>query len=188
MTRLQTERLILRNWEARDAKAFHRLNNDPEVMHFFPARRTREEADTMMTRWQGLYERDGYCFGAVEEKTSGLCVGLCGLARFPTGIEAGEIRLETGWRLLPEVWGHGYATEAAAAWLRLAFENLHEPGICAFAVPANRASIAVMKRIGMREHPNSPFIHPNVPDSHPHLKEHVLFALSREQCGVSATE
>ena len=41
MIRIETDRLILRNWEDRDREMFHELNSDDKVMEFFPFRRTR---------------------------------------------------------------------------------------------------------------------------------------------------
>ena len=45
MMRLETERLIIRNWEDRDRELFHRINSDDDVMQFFPFRRSRAEAE-----------------------------------------------------------------------------------------------------------------------------------------------
>jgi RimJ/RimL family protein N-acetyltransferase len=43
---LQTDRLILRPFEAGDLKPFSHINADPEVMRFFPAPQTSEETCT----------------------------------------------------------------------------------------------------------------------------------------------
>jgi hypothetical protein len=45
-------------------------------------------------------------------------------------------------------WGAGYATEAAAAWMRRAFDHLDLPRLISITVPANTRSIAVMRRLG----------------------------------------
>jgi RimJ/RimL family protein N-acetyltransferase len=57
--------------------------------------------------------------------------------------------IEIGWRLAREYWGHGYATEAAVAWLQYGFEVLALPRVISIADVPNEKSIGVMKRLGM---------------------------------------
>ena len=87
--------------------------------------------------------------------------------------------VEIGWRLAPEFWGNGYATEAGGELLRFGFEELDLAEIVSFAVRQNEPSMAVMHRLGMRHEPAGDFDHPKVPDTHPHLKRHVFYTLSR---------
>jgi RimJ/RimL family protein N-acetyltransferase len=63
--------------------------------------------------------------------------------------------LEVGWRFFQHTWGHGFATEAAQAIQRAVvsasvFSETKVTHISALAVADNLASIAVMKRMGMR--------------------------------------
>ncbi|HEY6633953.1 MAG TPA: GNAT family N-acetyltransferase [Rhizobiaceae bacterium] len=178
MIPIRTLRLVLRNWEERDRDLFHRINSDDRVMEFFPYRQSRMEADAMMDEWRGWIEEDGYGFAAVEIAASGECAGFVGL--FDTedlpGLPEGTI--EIGWRLAPEHWGHGYATEAARAWLAFGFEALARNEMVSFAASSNVRSTAVMERLGMRRDPSADFDHPLVSD--PRLKRHVLYRLTRE--------
>ena len=57
--------------------------------------------------------------------------------------------IEIGWRLGVEYWGHGYATEAAQAVVKDAFERLHLQEIVSFTAVDNMRSRAVMSRLGM---------------------------------------
>ncbi len=57
--------------------------------------------------------------------------------------------LEIGWRLARAYWGHGYATEAARAWLPIAFEVKGAPRVISVTDKPNARSIAVMRRLGM---------------------------------------
>lgn len=57
--------------------------------------------------------------------------------------------VEVGWRLHPEHWGHGYATEGAAAALRGAFETLQLSEVCSAPQSVNPRSARVAQRIGM---------------------------------------
>ena len=52
---LQTDRLILRPFEAGDLKPFSHINADPEVMRFFPAPQTSEETAQMLAKWVGWF-------------------------------------------------------------------------------------------------------------------------------------
>jgi RimJ/RimL family protein N-acetyltransferase len=60
-------------------------------------------------------------------------------------------RGEIGWTLHPDFAGHGYATEAARAVLDIAFETIRLHRVQAELDPRNAASIALCKRLGMRE-------------------------------------
>lgn len=179
MIGLTTERLIIRNWQRRDADLFFRINSDPQVMEFFPFRRDRAASDKMLLEIRTGIDRDGYGFMAVEIRETGMCAGFVGLKE--AGIEPvlPEESFEIGWRLVPECWGKGYASEAAVEMLRFGFEELQKDEIVSFAVWNNHRSTAVMRRLGMRHDPAGDFDHPRVPDTHGELKRHVLFRLTR---------
>lgn len=57
---------------------------------------------------------------------------------------------ETGWAVKRELWGRGYATEAAREVLRFGFRHLHAHRIIAFCHDQNQASFRVMEKLGMR--------------------------------------
>jgi RimJ/RimL family protein N-acetyltransferase len=176
----ETDRLIVRNWRQSDLGLFHEINSDNEVMEFFPFRRDREESRELMDRLAGAIDRNGYGFAALELKSTGQCIGFCGLA--DTGIETvfppGTI--EIGWRLARPFWGHGYVPEAGRAWLDHGFSAMNLDEIISMAVWNNRRSIAVMERLGMKRDPARDFDHPSIPDSHPHLKRHVFYSVGRD--------
>lgn len=171
-----TDRLILRPWERRDLEPFAALNADPEVMRFFPQRLSRAESDALVDRLAERWLREGICFGVAERQEDGAFVGMVGLAHVTSGPHQGSV--EIGWRLARPMWGRGYATEAARAWLAEGFTTLGLPEIVAFAVPGNLASLAVMRRIGMHPDPARDFEHPALPEGHP-LRFHVLHAIGR---------
>jgi ribosomal-protein-alanine N-acetyltransferase len=174
---LTTERLILRQWQDSDRDAFARLNADPVVMEHFPRLWTREESDSAVTRLQKSIGERGWGFWAVEVPRVAPFIGFVGLAvpRFTTHFMP---CVEIGWRLTPEFWGQGYATEAANASLRYGFEQLTLKEIVAYTVPLNERSRAVMKRIGMTHDPADDFDHPNLPVGDA-LRRHVLYRMTR---------
>jgi RimJ/RimL family protein N-acetyltransferase len=178
---LETPRLIVGNWLASDRDLFRVINADPKVMEFFPFRRSHEEADTFLTKLNGMISDTGLGFYALELKATREPMGFCGLslANMP-GIFPAET-VEIGWRLATRFWGHGYATEAAKALLDFGFNEKGLDAVVSFAVVENRRSTAVMKRIGMHRIASMDFDHPRVPDTHPHLKRHIVYAVTRDE-------
>ena len=57
--------------------------------------------------------------------------------------------VDLGYRLLPEYWGRGLATEASLASLRYGFETLQLSRILGLVHPANVRSIRVLEKCGL---------------------------------------
>jgi len=174
--RLETERLLLRDWHPADRGPFAALNADPRVMEHFPSRLTRAESDAFIKRMRERWTAEGFGLWAVERRADGRFLGFTGLAA-PTFEAHVTPCVEVGWRFAVEAWGHGYATEAARAALRFGFEDLDLAEIVSFTVPANTRSRAVMERLGMTHDPADDFDHPRLPEGHP-LRRHVLYRLA----------
>jgi RimJ/RimL family protein N-acetyltransferase len=175
-TILNTDRLILRSWLAADREPFARVNRDPAVMEFIPALLTAEESNSFVDRIEAHFEEHGFGLWAVELPDPTRFIGYVGLAvpRFKAPFTP---VVEIGWRLAPEVWRQGLATEAAHAVVRHAFEVLRIPNLVSFTVPANLPSRRVMEKLGMTHDPNDDFDHPLLPNGHP-LRRHILYRLS----------
>jgi RimJ/RimL family protein N-acetyltransferase len=175
MTQLVTDRLFLRRWREADREAFARINADPRVMEFYPSPLTREESDAMIDRYDGHFTQHGFGPWAVELRATNEMIGYIGLkyARFEAAFTPA---VEIGWRLTPEHWGSGLATEGAAAALRDGFGTVGLHEIVAFATLANLRSQRVMHKLGMTHDPREDFDHPQLPQGH-HLRRHVLFRL-----------
>lgn len=180
MKPIETERLILRNWQDRDRDVFHIVNSDEQVMQFFPFRRSRAESDAFMDRLAIGNEGSGYGFRALELKSTGQCVGMAGLKSTSDVPLRQPEAIEIGWRLAPDRWRRGYVAEAAEALVAFGFDVLDLPEIISFAVWNNEPSIAVMRKLGMSRVENGDFDHPAVPESQPHLMRYALYALSQE--------
>jgi RimJ/RimL family protein N-acetyltransferase len=150
---LRTERLILRGWGEKDRVPFAELSADSEVMEHFPARLTRAESNAFVDRAVRHFDEHGFGLWAVEAEEG--FIGFTGLAlpRFRVGWmhDREQPVVEVGWRLRRSAWGRGYATEAAEACLRYAFDHLGREEVVSFTVVGNIRSRAVMERLGMRQ-------------------------------------
>ena len=147
-------------------------------MEFFPAPLDAAASDAMADRCQALIAARGWGLWACELRTSGLFMGYVGLHVSIAALPCVPC-VEIGWRLARPFWGHGLATEAAQAALRVGFETQGLSDIVSFTAVPNLRSQAVMQRIGMHD-AHSPFEHPSVPHGSP-LRTHVLYRLSRAQ-------
>jgi RimJ/RimL family protein N-acetyltransferase len=175
--RLQTERLLLREWRTSDLEPFAALNADPAVMEHFVAPLSREASDGLVARVRAGWAANGYGLWAVERTTDGRFLGFTGLA-LHTFDAPFTPAVEIGWRFAAEAWGHGYATEAATAAVRFGFETVRLDEILSWTTVANQPSRRVMKRLGMTRSPADDFDHPSIPMGHP-IRRHVLYRLAR---------
>lgn len=146
-TILETARVILRTWTLADADDGFRLWSDPEVMRYVGTGQPNESVE--QTRgWLGRMiahqEQHGFCFWAVVEKESNRLIGSCGMAH---RLDGGPL-MDFGYTLARSHWGRGLATEAAAAALRYAFEQLRLPELVASVDSRNIASRRVLEKIG----------------------------------------
>jgi ribosomal-protein-alanine N-acetyltransferase len=150
---IETERLLLRPFTRDDAEALHEIWSDPSARRFrddvpdWPRPRTVEDTLRYLEPIIAGQTERGYASWAVIEKATGRLVGDCGL--FPADGVGPEIELAYG--LAPDVWGRGYATEAAGACLRVAFEELGVARVVADVDPANAASIRVLEKVGFEQ-------------------------------------
>jgi RimJ/RimL family protein N-acetyltransferase len=152
--RLETERLVLRDWREEDWRPFFEQTNTPAVMEWLGGVLDQEKADGARARLES-YQRDhGFTFWVVERKDdgghlSGEIIGFCGLKLSnQAGGPMGEH--EAGWRLREDAWGKAYAREAAQASLKVGFEKFDAPHIIALTVQENAGSWGLMKRLGMK--------------------------------------
>jgi RimJ/RimL family protein N-acetyltransferase len=141
---LVTNRLELRTWSLDDSEMAFLIWGDAEVMQFVSKPfETKAVARKALKNAIAAQNRYGVCLGAVVEKSSRKIVGCCGFHRV-------ESALELAFHFIPQVWGKGYATEAAKACLEYGFEKLDAEKIIAFVHPENIASNRVLEKTGMK--------------------------------------
>jgi len=142
----RTPRLVLRTFKLDDLPLYAALNADPAVYATLSGSPlSREESDSIAAWAQNLYAYKSIGLLAIERHSDGEFLGMCGLHH----MESHPDDVEVGWRLAPEHWGHGYATEAAAGWLDLGFGPLGLTRIVSITDEDNHRSLAVMRRLGM---------------------------------------
>jgi len=175
--RLRGERVLLRGWEPDDLAPFAAMNADPRVMEHYPAPLTRAESDAFVReRIAKQFAELGFGLWAVEVFGVAPLVGYVGLSVHTFDADFTPC-VEIGWRLAFEHWGKGYATEAARVAIAFGFGEAGLDEIVSFTTPANRRSIAVMKRLEMKH--AGEFEHPRLPPGH-RLRRHVLYRLARD--------
>jgi len=141
---IETDRLLLRPLTTADLDDVVEMHAMPEVVRTMGAY-DRAAALARLERNEREWAERGHGLVAILERASGRFLGRSGLKYWPQFDET-----EVGWVLRPDVWGHGFATEAGRACLHWGFEALDVPYLTAMIVPDNERSIGVATRLGMQ--------------------------------------
>jgi RimJ/RimL family protein N-acetyltransferase len=142
---LTTARLTLRTFRRDDLPLYAALNRDPEVVRYLGGPLSREDSDGIAEWAQERHALEGIGLLAVERRSDGAFLGMCGLHHQSSVPD----EMEVAWRLARTHWGNGYATEAATAWLDQGFGSLGLEQVISLTDPPNLRSLAVMHRLGM---------------------------------------
>lgn len=145
-----TFRLAFRRLQAADAAVFFQLNSIPAVVQYTarPALASLEAACKLLSS-ADFSQHDAAGFGrfAVLDGKTGAVIGLVGLRPASAeGISCAPVLL--GFRFLPQIWGQGIASEAAAAVVQYVFRQLQLPAVAATVFAANKASQRVLAKLG----------------------------------------
>lgn len=142
---LETQRLIIRTKRPSDLSNEHLMDTDEEVRRY-----TGGIADLQMTieYFNRNIEQSlgsGYGYFAVTLKPHDEMIGWVCLKECPfLG------KMEIGYQLMKNYWGHGITTEAAHRMLQYGFQYQQLPEIWAIINPANTASRRVVDKLGFR--------------------------------------
>jgi RimJ/RimL family protein N-acetyltransferase len=146
---LSSKRLILREISMTDLEKVHELHSVPEVDEFntlgipqnMEATRNIIACDI---EDQENKTRTRFCWKIILKET-GEFIGLSGMFlsndRFKTA--------EFYYKLFPEFWNKGYATEIAKELIRFGFEECNLHRIEAGVATQNHASVRVLEKAGM---------------------------------------
>lgn len=139
---LETERLIIRPFQAEDWRAIHAYTSDTETMAWMPEG-VMDEAAAQKFVAANLGD-DAHNHALILQATDELIGHMVFHPWFAPQT------YEIGWVVHPQHQRRGYVTEAAQALLRYGFETLALHRIIATCQPENLASYRVMEKLGMR--------------------------------------
>ncbi|MBR6164310.1 MAG: GNAT family N-acetyltransferase [Clostridia bacterium] len=136
---IKTERLIISPLRETDKEAYFRnISHDRKVLETFICRyaETPEDFDfSVYLANQSLY--------AIRLKETGRLIGIM------VTCDETETSCEIGYGIGSDYWGHGYATEAVAAFIDWCFAERGFKTVCASFFTGNEASRHVMEKCGM---------------------------------------
>ena len=142
-----TERLYLRPRSLADIDALVAMDGDPEVMRYVGDGSVRDAASqrVVLTEWlSGTLPSGLGAWSVFPRDAKDDLLGTTFLVPLPD-----TDLVEIGWRYRRNVWGRGYATEAAAAVLNYGFTTLALDEIVAVVYLENIRSIRVMEKLGL---------------------------------------
>ncbi|WP_312835538.1 GNAT family N-acetyltransferase [Sedimentibacter saalensis] len=143
---LETERLYLREMNQEDFPSLCKILQDKDVMYAYEHAFDDDEAQGWLDKQIMRYRQYGFGLWAVILKETGEMIGQCGLTMQDCN---NKQVLEVGYLFQKAFWHKGYASEAAIACKKYAFEVLHADEVFSIIRDTNIASQNVAKRNGM---------------------------------------
>jgi RimJ/RimL family protein N-acetyltransferase len=143
---LETERLIFRSHQPVDEQDFVEMHTDPEVRRFVGGAAWTTEKALYRFRHQYLGRPNKtYGLWATVYKEDGKYIGCCGLRK-----SLGENTPSLGYYIARPYWGRGLASEAANAFIALAFRRLRCRRLLADVEKGNGASERILQKFGFQ--------------------------------------
>ncbi len=145
MNLLETNRLILREFNADDANFILELLNTPSWLKFIGDRNVKNINDAnkyISDKLLNSYSKNGFGLYLITTKNGNIPVGMCGLIKR----EVLE-NVDLGFALCPSFTGNGYAFEAAFATLNYAKTVLKLERIIAITTKENKNSIKLLEKL-----------------------------------------
>ncbi|MFC5017644.1 MULTISPECIES: GNAT family N-acetyltransferase [Streptomyces] len=143
---LDTDRLRLRPFTEDDAGFLYAMHSSTHVMRYWdsPPWTERTRAERFVSVCREVEDEGTGARVAIDRVSDGAFVGWCGLTAYDPVYRSASL----GYCLGEAMWGHGYATEAAHALLRWAFDTLDLNRVQAEADTRNAASARVLEKVG----------------------------------------
>jgi ribosomal-protein-alanine N-acetyltransferase len=143
---LETQRLVLREFQFEDLDALAAILCDPETMRYYPVSFDSAAVADWIQRNRTRYANDGHGLWAMILKSTRELIGDCGLVR--QSVDAVD-EIEIGYHVRRDLWNQGYASEAARACRDHGFANLKVTRLISLIRPENLASRRVAEKNGM---------------------------------------
>ncbi len=154
--RIETARLILREFVLDDWPAVNAYIQDERYWRFYERPESgavdRRELVERFVADQARQPRRSFQL-AITLKADGRLIGNVGIRLrrlVDFGVPDATFEADMGYELDPAYWGHGYATEAAAAMVDFAWDKLKVHRVWAYCLAENEPSWRVMERIGFQ--------------------------------------
>jgi len=145
---LETEQLILRWFDIKDAPFILELVNDPAWIHFIGDKRINNLEDAKKYILNGpvdMYNKMGFGLYLVERKEDFTPLGMCGLIKRDS-LEDVDI----GFAFLEKFRSKGYGYESASAVIEYGVQKLGMKRIVAITSLDNIASGKLLEKIGLQ--------------------------------------
>ncbi|WP_027963874.1 GNAT family N-acetyltransferase [Halalkalibacillus halophilus] len=148
MNEIHTNRLYLRELNSNDHQQLSKVLSDQESMKYYPNTFTSEQVEDWI-KWNiDNYKKYNHGLWAVILKDGDVFIGDCGITM--QTIEE-ETVPEIGFHIIKDYWNQGYATEAAMACKKYAFNQLNYPEVYSYTTLENIPSQKVAEKIGMKK-------------------------------------
>ena len=146
--RIETNRLILRDYTMDDYEALYEIMSDPETMQHYPKPFDEEKVRSWIQWNLDNYQKYGFGLWAVTLKETDEFIGDCGITL--QNID-GEMLPEIGYHIHKAHWRKGYGSEAAKAVRNWVFQHTKYDVVYSYMKYTNEASYRTAVANGMRK-------------------------------------
>lgn len=147
---LVTRRLVLRPPRDSDLDTLVALYADPAVTRFCAAATPhgRDATQVQLQAWMAHWQQRGFGHWAIAERDQpDTLIGFGGLMHRSV---AGHAGLYLYYRITPQAWGRGLASEMSQYAFAQAFEQRQEPSVVAAVLPNNAPTRKTLEGLGLR--------------------------------------
>ncbi|MBF6609099.1 MAG: GNAT family N-acetyltransferase [Flavobacterium sp.] len=150
-TSFETQRLFFREILPSDDYELFELDSDPEVHLYLGNKPVKniQETRKIIANIRQQYLENGIGRWAAILKETGEFIGWAGL-KVEKNVNGHYRFYDLGYRLKPQFWNRGFATESAKAFIDFGFSEMKLEKICAYTSALNAASAAVLRKCGMQ--------------------------------------
>lgn len=133
-----------------DFQAWHQILSDQKTMQYYPRAFDMDKTRSWINWNLENYSRYGFGLWAIILKETNQFIGDCGIT-MQNIHDDGNLFPEIGYHINKQFWCKGYASQAAKACLRYAFENMSFDEIFSYQKWTNIPSKKVAEKMGMSQ-------------------------------------
>ncbi|MCG1036014.1 GNAT family N-acetyltransferase [Polaribacter sargassicola] len=144
--KLESERLIIRDFEIKDAAFYFDLFNDPDWKRFINDKKLKSVAETaefLKKMRESKLEGLGYFTVILKETNEAIGVS--------TALKRDKLQfVDIGYGFLPKGRGKGYAQEATKLIIEFVHDTFKQEKVLAFTMPENKNSQKLLQKLGFK--------------------------------------